>query len=248
MLKTEYVDYQDGDVTLEAYIAFDEDTAGQRPCVLVAHDWTGRRENACAAAERMAELGYVGFALDVYGKGVFGRDGDADYNASLMMPFVNDRAVLRRRMMAALTAARRLSQVDDSNIAAIGYCFGGMSILELARAGADVKGVISVHGLLGQSSLPDQKIQSKVLVLHGHDDPMVTPEQVLAFESEMTSANVDWQVHVYGNTKHAFTNPAANNPALGTVYNHTASRRAEQSIANFLRELFEEVPPLDVAP
>jgi dienelactone hydrolase len=248
MLKTEYIDYQDGDVILEAYVAFDDELAGKQPCVLIAHDWTGRRENACAAAERMAELGYVGFALDVYGKGRFGRDGDADFNASLMMPFVNERQLLRSRMFAALAAARRLSQVDDSNIAAMGYCFGGMSVLELARAGADVKGVVSVHGLLGQGNAANLTMVSKVLVLHGHDDPMVLPEQVLAFETEMTAAGVDWQVHVYGGTSHAFSNPAANSPAAGTVYNQTASRRAEQAASSFFHELFVDTVPLDVAP
>ena len=248
MLKTEYIEYRDGDVVLEAYVAFDESVSEKRPCVLVAHDWSGRRDYACAGAERMAELGYVGFALDVYGKGVFGKDGDAEGNSALMMPFVNDRALLRRRMMAALTAAQSLSQVDDSNIAAMGYCFGGMSVLELARSGALVKGVCSIHGLPGRGDIASQTVRAKVLCLHGHDDPMVSPQQLLDFEQEMTAAGVDWQVHVYGNTKHAFTNPAANNPEFGTVYSQTATRRAEQALANFLNELFVELPPLDVAP
>lgn len=248
MLKTEYLEYRDGDTVLEAYIAYDEDATEKKPCVLVGHDWTGRRDYACAAAERMADLGYVGFAADVYGKGVFGKEGDAEGNTALMMPFVEDRALLRRRMQAALTAARALSQVDESNVGAIGYCFGGMAVLELARSGADVKGVASVHGLLGQGSEPGQQIRASVLCLHGHDDPMVSPEQVLAFESEMSDAGVDWQVHVYGGTQHAFTNPAANNPDFGTVYSQTANIRAEQALANFFRELFEDTPPLDVAP
>jgi len=248
MMKTEYVEYRDGDTVLEAYIAFDDEIAGKLPCVLVAHDWTGRRSYACAAAEKMAELGYLGFALDVYGKGVFGKDGDAQGNTALMMPFVENRAFLRQRMLAALQAARELSQVDDSNIAAVGYCFGGMAVLELARSGADVKGIASVHGLLGQGDISSAVIQSKVLCLHGHDDPMVTPEQVLAFETEMTRSGVDWQVHVYGGTKHAFTNPAANNPDFGTVYSQRANQRAEAALAGFFHELFVETPPLDVAP
>lgn len=248
MLKTEYVEYRDGDVILEAYVAYDESITGKRPCVLVAHDWSGRRDYACAGAERMAEMGYVGFALDVYGKGVFGKDGDTEGNSALMMPFVNNRALLRRRMSAALTAAQSLSQVDDSNMAAIGYCFGGMAVLELARSGALVKGVCSIHGLLGQGNVANNDVLAKVLCLHGHEDPMVSPEQLLAFEQEMTDAGVDWQVHVYGSTKHAFTNPAANNPDFGTVYSQTATRRADQALANFFNELFVELPPLDVAP
>lgn len=248
MLKTEYIEYRDGDVVLEAYVAFDESITEKRPCVLVAHDWSGRRDYACAGAERMAELGYVGFALDVYGKGVFGKDGDTEGNSALMMPFVNDRALLRRRMMVALTAAQSLSQVDDSNVAAMGYCFGGMAVLELARSGALVKGVCSIHGLLGQGNVANKTVRAKVLCLHGHEDPMVSPEQLLAFEQEMTDAAADWQVHVYGNTKHAFTNPAANNPDFGTVYSQAATRRAEQALANFFNELFVELPPLDIAP
>lgn len=248
MLKTEYLEYQDGDTVLEAYIAYDENADAPQPCVLVAHDWSGRREYACAGAEKMAELGYVGFALDIYGKGVFGKDGDTDGNAALMTPYVEDRALLRRRMLAALKAARRLSQVDDDNIGAMGYCFGGMAVLELARAGASIKGVASVHGLLGQGTSHDGKIKSKVLVMHGHEDPMAPPEQVADLQQEMTDAQVDWQVHVFGNTKHAFTNPAANNPDFGTVYSQQASRRTDQALANFFHELFTETPPLDVAP
>lgn len=248
MMKTEYVEYRDADQTLEAYVAFDDASTQKRPCVLIAHDWTGRRAHACAGAERMAELGYVGFAVDIYGKGVFGKDGDVQGNSALMMPFAENRQALRQRMLAALGAARKLSQVDGSNIAAIGYCFGGMAVLELARSGADVKGVASVHGLLGQGDVSSAAIKSKVLCLHGHDDPMVTPEQVLSFETEMSAAGVDWQVHVYGGTSHAFTNPAANNRDLGTVYNQRASQRAEKALANFFHELFVEMPPLDVAP
>lgn len=248
MLKTEYLEYQDGDTVLEAYVAYDENAEAPQPCVLVAHDWSGRREYACAGAEKMAELGYVGFALDIYGKGVFGKDGDTDGNAALMTPYVEDRALLRRRMLAAFKAARRLSQVDDDNIGAMGYCFGGMAVLELARAGALVKGVASVHGLLGQGAEHEGKIKSKVLVMHGHEDPMAPPEQVADLQKEMTDAGVDWQVHVFGNTKHAFTNPAANNPDFGTVYSQQASRRTDLALANFFNELFTETPPLDVAP
>lgn len=237
-MKTEYIEYHDGDTVLEAYLAYDETATDKRPAVLVAHDWTGRRDYACAGAERMAELGYVGFALDVFGQGVFGKDGDIEGNSALITPFVEDRGLLRRRMQAALTTVRLQGRVDADNVAAMGYCFGGMAVLELARAGADVKGVASVHGLLGQGDVPNADIHARVLCLHGHDDPMVTPEQVLAFETEMTDAGVDWQVHVYGGTTHAFTNPAANNPDFGTVYNEAANRRAGLALSNFFSELF----------
>jgi len=234
---TKKIDYQDGNTQLEGYLAYHE-TGQPKPAVLVSHDWSGRRELACKGAERIADMGYIGFALDMYGKGIFGADGDAEKNGALMAPFAQDRGLLRRRINAALHAVRQLQQVDATKVAAMGYCFGGLCVLELARSGADVKSVISIHGIFAPGNIANEKITAKVLCLHGHDDPMVPPEQVLAFETEMTQANVDWQVHVYGGTMHAFTNPKANNPSFGTVYKELAAKRAYQSIANFLSEVF----------
>ena len=234
---TQSLDYSDGDTKLEAYVAF-EAAEMQQPLVLIAHDWTGRREFACQAAERIAEMGYVGLALDMYGKGVFGADGDTDGNAALMGPFAEDRGLLRQRIRAALVAGRNIPQVDPTRVAAMGYCFGGMCVLELARSGAEVLGVVSIHGILAAGEAINEDIKAKVLCLHGHDDPMVPPEQVLAFETEMTEAKADWQLHVYGSTMHAFTNPAANNPDFGTVYSATAEQRCYRSLENFLAELF----------
>ena len=209
------------------------------PVVLVAHDWSGRREFANRAAERVAGWGYVGFALDMYGKGVFGADGDTEGNAALMNPLATDRVKLRSRINAALDCVKGQPQVDGSRVAAMGYCFGGMCVLELARSGADVLGVVSIHGIFARGEVGNEAISAKVLCLHGHEDPMVPPEQVSAFEQEMTDAGVDWQVHVYGSTMHAFTNPAANNPDFGTVYNEIAERRTYQTIENFLQEIFQ---------
>ena len=234
---TQTLDYLDGDTELEAYAAF-EAAEMQKPLVLIAHDWTGRREFACQAAERIAAMGYVGLALDMYGKGVFGVDGDTDTNAALMGPFAADRGLLRQRIRAALVAGRNIPQVDPTRVAAMGYCFGGMCVLELARSGADVLGVVSIHGILAAGEAINEDIKAKVLCLHGHDDPMVPPEQVLAFETEMTEAGADWQLHAYGSTMHAFTNPAANNPDFGTVYSATAEQRSYRSLENFLAELF----------
>lgn len=233
---TKTIDYQDGNTLLEGYLAYHESTQ-PRPAVLVAHDWSGRREFACKAAERIADLGFAGFALDMYGKGIFGADGDAEKNGALMSPLASDRTLLRRRINAALQAVRQLPNVDASRIAAMGYCFGGMCVLELARSGADIRGVISVHGIFAPGKIANESITAKVLCLHGHNDPMVPPEQVLAFETEMTQAGVDWQVHVYGGTMHAFTNPKANNSGFGTVYNEVAADRAYRSIADFLIEI-----------
>ncbi|MCY4263957.1 MAG: dienelactone hydrolase family protein [Gammaproteobacteria bacterium] len=235
---TELYDYSDGDTALEGYIAFEEATE-QKPLVLVAHDWTGRREFACKAAERIAAMGYIGFAMDMYGKGVFGAEGDNALNTSLMEPFITNRTMLRQRIGSAFKAARNMAQVDQTRVAAMGFCFGGLCVLELARSGADVQGVVSIHGILAADQMPNETITARILCLHGHDDPMVPPEQVLAFETEMTEAGADWQVHTYGSTKHAFTNPQANNPDFGTVHNPVAEARAYQSLSNFLAELFE---------
>jgi len=234
----QYVEYKDGDVTLEGYVAWDDNLSGARPVVLIAHDWTGRRDIPCGKAEEMAAKGYVGFALDMYGKGVFGKDDDVEGNSALMGPLAADRSALRARIVAALEAVKALEVADVNKIAAMGYCFGGMCVLELARAGADVRGVVSIHGIFSPGDLPNENMTARVLCLHGHDDPMVPPEQVLAFEEEMSKAGVDWQVHVYGGTMHAFTNPGANNPDFGAMYNPDADRRSSQALQNFLDELF----------
>lgn len=231
------IEYKDGDTVLEGYLSFEE-TNGKRPLVLIAHDWSGRRQFANETAHYIAELGYVGFAVDMYGKGVVGEDGNVELNASLMNPLAGDRAALRKRMLAALNAGLQLPQVDSSKVAAMGFCFGGMCVLELARAGADVNGVASIHGILTAGDAPNKKIKAKVLCLHGHDDPLVPPEQVLEFESEMTAADVDWQLHAYGQTMHAFTNPAANNPDSGVQFSGRAQKRAYINLEHFFEEVF----------
>ena len=235
----ETFEYKDGDVVLEAYITYDDSITGPRPTVLVAHDWTGRRDFATSKADEVAQMGYIGIAIDMYGKGVFGKDDDADFNMSLMAPFAGDRTKLRTRIDAAVQVSKGLDVVDENKIAAMGYCFGGMCVIELARGGSDVLGVISIHGIFSPGDIVNEKISAKILCLHGHDDPMVPPEQVLAFETEMSEAGADWQVHAYGDTVHAFTNPGANDKASGVAFDPLANARASRSIENFLSELFE---------
>jgi len=231
------IGYLDGDVLLEAYFAFDDAITERRPAVLISHAWGGRDDFVAEKANKLAELGYVGFALDMYGKGVLGNSHEQ--NSKLMQPFMADRGLLQKRIKAALYAIRLLPWVDDSKIAAMGFCFGGLCVLDLARAGADLKGVVSFHGLLGApDNLVTNSIKAKVLALHGHDDPMGPFEQVLAFEQEMTKAGADWQLHTYGHTMHAFTNPKANDPAFGTVYQANADKRSWLAMKNFLAEVF----------
>jgi len=231
------IDYQDGGVLLEAFVAFDDVFAKPRPAVLINHTWAGRDNFVAEKAKKIAALGYVGFAVDMYGKDILG--SGPEENAKLMQPFIDDRNMLQQRMKTALATARQLPQVDGSLCAAIGFCFGGLCVLDLARTGIDLKGVVSFHGLLGAPGNTDNNvIKAKVLALHGHDDPMGRVQQVIAFEEEMTRAKADWQLHSYGHTMHAFTNPLANDPKLGTVYQPDADRRSWQAMQNFLVELF----------
>lgn len=231
------VSYLDDGEVLEGYFAYDDAIAGQRPVVLIHHAWAGRDEFVAEKARKLAALGYLGFATDIYGKGILGKGPDE--NARLMQPFMQDRGKLRKRLIAALAAVKTMPWADDKKIAAIGFCFGGLCALDLARSGAEICGVVSFHGLLvPPANVSPAAIKAKVLVLHGHDDPMVPPEQVLALQTELTAAGADWQVHSYGNTMHAFTNPLANDPGFGTVYQPKADVRSWQAMQNFLQEIF----------
>lgn len=236
-IKTELVEYTDNGVTLEGYLAWDDAGAASMPGVMISHAWAGRSEFECGKARLLAELGYAGFAHDLYGKGVLG--GGTAENAKLMQPFLDDRGMLQTRLAAVLETLRGRPMVDASRIAAMGYCFGGLCVLDLARTGADIQGVVSLHGLLGApGNTAGVKITAKVLALHGWDDPMAPPARVDSFAKEMTEAGADWQLHAYGNTLHAFTNPAADDLNLGVRYNAAADRRSWQSTRNFLAELF----------
>ncbi|TRW89959.1 dienelactone hydrolase family protein [Candidatus Methylobacter oryzae] len=231
------ITYLDDDVVLEAFFAFDDAIPARRPAVLINHTWAGRDEFVAEKAKKLAALGYVGFAVDMYGKGVLG--SGPEENMKLMQPFMDDRAMLQKRMKAALSAVKLMPWVDDTKIAAIGFCFGGLCSLDLARTGVDIKGVVSFHGLLSApGNAQGNAIKAKILALHGRDDPLAPAEQVLAFEQEMTEAGADWQLHAYGHTMHAFTNPVANDPARGMLYQPDADRRSWIAMQNFLAEIF----------
>ncbi len=237
MHTSDYI-YHHNDQALQGYLAFHDPLEKPRPAVLVFHDWSGRNAFACKKAEMLADMGYLGFAVDLYGDARVAET--LEEKKDLMQPFVDDRALLRDRVLAAFNALCDMDEVNNQQIAAIGFCFGGMCALDLARAGADVKGVVSFHGLLNQpENLEAGEIKARILTLHGYDDPMVEPEQVQNFCQEMTEAGVDWQVHMYGHTKHAFTNPQAHDEDLGTVYDATAASRSLQAMENFMSEIFE---------
>ncbi len=235
-IRADYVDYQDEDTVCEAYVAYPSYGQGPWPCVLVGHAWNGQNDSTRATADRLAEMGYVGFAVDVYGKGVRG-GMDAD-NSALMAPYMADRALLRRRLLAAITGAQLLARVDYDRIAMIGYCFGGLCALDLARATPpELRGVVSIHGLFTPPNLgPQAPITAKVLALHGWEDPLARPASVEALAKEMTDAGADWQLVAYGHAMHAFTFEQANMPERGFLYNEPAARRSWAALTAFLAE------------
>ena len=236
MIKERLVEYQHNGTILEGLLAYDDSTAGARPGILVSHAWGGRGEFECNKARALAELGYAGFALDLYGKGVLG--SNPEENTRLMTPFLEDRALLQARLTLALETMQSQEEVDSDNCAAIGFCFGGLCVLDLARIGTNIKGVISFHGLFTPpGNTGGTNIKARVLALHGNEDPMVPVDAVTGLENELTAAGADWQIHVYGNTKHAFTNPEANMPDMGLLYNADADRRSWQTMKNFLGEV-----------
>lgn len=234
------INYLDGDTVLEGFFAYDDKVEGRRPAVLINHAWAGRNDFVAEKALKLAELGYFAFAVDMYGKGVLGQN--IDQNKALMQPFMDDRKLVLSRMNAALYAVKQMPWVDDNQLAAIGFCFGGLCVLDLARSGVDIKGVVSFHGLLDfPAAQQKNKVLSKVLVLHGNDDPMVSETQLETLRRDLSIAGADWQIHIYGHTMHAFTNPAANDPGFGTVYNSDAERRSWASMQLFLQDIFDRM-------
>ena len=220
--------------THEGFVAVPEGD-GPHPLVLVAHAWNGQADFDRDKATMLAELGYIGFAIDMFGKG--NRGETMEECSALIAPFTEDRSKIRAGILKALEVAKALPEADASRVAAIGFCFGGMTVLDLARSGEDVRGVVSFHGLLGPSGLDAAPIKAKVLALHGYDDPMGPPEDLAAFLEEMNAGGADFQVHAYGQTVHAFTVPDAADHAHGIVYNEVAAKRAFASMKAFLAEI-----------
>lgn len=238
-IRTTAVEYREGDDVFEGFMAWDAARAGTAAGVLIAHDWAGLHEPSRERAIQMAGLGYVGFALDAYGKGKRGEQ--AGDNSALMNPLLADRALLRRRLLAAVRALRAQDACDASRIAATGYCFGGLCVLDLARANPEaLKAVVCFHGIYAPPELGEQgPIAAKVLVCHGWDDPYTPPPAMQALAVELTEAKADWQVHAYGSTMHAFTNAMANAPEGGVKYNASADRRSFLAMKNFLEETLD---------
>ncbi len=220
-------------------MAYDTSFTGRRPGVLVVHQWKGLTDYERKRADMLARLGYTAFALDVYGKGVRPRDNqEAGAEAG---KYKKNRELLRVRALAGLNVLQQHPMTDPQRIGAIGYCFGGTTVIELARSGADIAGVVSFHGGLDSPRPEDgRNIKCKVLALHGADDPFVPAKDLAAFEDEMRQANVDWQLVKYGGAVHSFTElTAGDNHLVGAAYNEKADRRSWEAMRQFLAEIFK---------
>ena len=235
-VKTEPVEYRQGDTVLQGWLAYDDAVKGPRAGVLLVHDWLGATEHQKAQVEKLAALGYVALAADIYGKGV--RPANAQAASAEAGKYYKDPALMRARVRAGLDFLASRPQADASRLAVTGYCFGGRCALELARSGAPLRAVVTFHGSLATATPEDAKnIKASVLALHGADDPFVKPEEVKGFMDEMRAANVDWQLVQYSGAVHSFTDPrAGNDNSKGGAYNATADRRSWQAMKDFLAE------------
>jgi dienelactone hydrolase len=234
---TKSIDYTQGDAQLRGYLAYDDAIQGKRPGVLIVHEWWGLNDYAKQRARQVAELGYVAFALDMYGKDVIAKDRE---EAARKSNEFKGKPIIRERARAGYEVIAKQAQVDPKRIAVMGYCFGGTTALELAYSGAELIGVVSFHGGLVPPK-PGDKFDAKILALHGADDPFVPAEAVTAFEQGMRTSGADWQLVAYGGAVHTFTNPkAGSDSSTGSAYNEKADRRSWQAMQDFFKEIFAE--------
>ncbi len=233
------VEYRDGDTLLEGYYSYDDSIIkGKRPAVLIVHQWMGLTDYEKKRADMLATLGYNVFAVDIYGKGV--RPKDTKEAGALATKYKTDRDLLRRRVNAGLDVLEKNELTDPKKVAAIGYCFGGTTVIELARSGADIAGVVSFHGGLDSPKPEDgRNIKCKVFAMQGADDPFVTPKDMAAFEDEMRKNRVDWELIKFGGAVHSFTQwDAGSDNSKGAAYNEEADKRSWEDMKQFFAEIF----------
>lgn len=236
-IKTEVVTYKDGKTELEGFIGYDDSVKTPRPGILIVHQWMGLSENEKMRAQKLAELGYVAFAVDIYGKGV--RPQNQQEAGKLATEYKNNRPLFRQRELAAYNFFKKDKRVDAKKLVVMGYCFGGTGALELARTGSPLSGVVSFHGGLSNPTPQDaKKIKAPVLVLHGAIDPNVPLSEVEAFQKEMNEAKADYQFIAYANAVHAFTQKeAGNDNSKGAAYNELADQRSWKALVSFLGDV-----------
>jgi dienelactone hydrolase len=234
---TQALQYKQDDTILAGYLAYDDAIKGKRPGVLVVHEFWGLNKFAQGRAEKLAELGYVAFAVDMYGQGKVTENRD---EARALASHVRSTPLMRERAQAGLKVLAQSSLVDPQRLAAIGFCFGGTTVLELAYSGADLRGVVSFHGGLTAPRPEDLKnIKAGILVLHGADDPLIKPEEIAAFQDAMRQAKADWQMILFGGAVHSFTNPEADRHKMpGVAYDARTAARAFKYMEIFFTEIF----------
>lgn len=235
-IKGTTLEYYDGEQRCIGEYFLPPGAPANSPLVLVVHAWDGLGDEVRDKASRLAAQGYIAFAVDVHGDGVLHTDFSTVQE--VLGPFMMDRPMLLRRLLAAVTASKTIPNADTSRLGVMGYCFGGTCALDLARSGGtDIKAAVSFHGGLATNGMEATPITAPLLVLHGHDDPMVPPQAVAEFQQEMSERQADWQLISYGHTVHGFTRPQANAPELGVVYNPLADRRSWQAMLQFFAEV-----------
>jgi dienelactone hydrolase len=236
-IATREIAYQAGATGYSGLLTWDAANLDPKPGVLLAPTVRGRSDFEQQRATELVHLGYTALVIDLYGSAT--RNDDIAQKRGYMNALRSDRAALQAHMLAWLALAKSQPEIDANRVAAIGYCFGGLCVLDLARTGADFAAAVSFHGIFAPpGNTAGNTVRSKVLALHGWDDPLATPEAVVALGHELTDMGADWQIHAYGNTLHAFTNPAAQDSEAGTVYSADANRRSWQAMQDFFAELF----------
>jgi dienelactone hydrolase len=237
-VKTKTVGYRDGDVELQGFLAWDDAVKGKRPGVIVVHEWWGLNDYAKKRAEMLAKLGYVAFAIDMYGKGKV--TDHPDQASAWMKQIADNAAAAQKRALLGLDILRRNALVDPTRIAAIGYCFGGATVMQMAYAGADLAGVVSFHGSLPVATDEQgRQIKAKILVAHGSADSFVPRERVAEFQQALDKAGADWQMITYGGARHGFTNPGADKYGVENIrYNKNADIRSWQEMRQFFADIF----------
>ena len=239
-IQTEAVEYRDGDTLLQGYVSWDNDIEGKRPGILVVHEWWGLDNYARQRAEMLADLGYVAFAVDMYGKGQV--TNHADQANAWMTQITDNIDGWQKRANLWLNHMKAHPLVNPDDTAAIGYCFGGATVMQLAYSGADIDGVVSFHGSLPAANENQyDSINAKILAAHGNADPFVPAEQVAKFKQALDAAGADWQLLSFGGTKHSFTNPnAAEHGMEALAYDEKADRRSWLAMQNFFDEIFQD--------
>ncbi|MCR9228796.1 MAG: dienelactone hydrolase family protein [Flavobacteriaceae bacterium] len=240
MIQTNNFSYADDGQSYSGIVAHDDSIRGKRPVVLVAHTWAGQSQFETDKAIELAKRGYLALAMDLYGEGKRAKDNtEAE---ELMNQVATDRQKLLDRIMLAFNSIKGHDLADPEKVGIIGFCFGGKCALDLARSGTDFKGAVSFHGLLDPNGLEQEEedIKAKVLVLHGWEDPMAFPKDVVSLGYELTDRNAVWEMDVFGGTGHAFTNPNAHAPDDGMIYSPLATDRSWLRMLNFFEEVFAD--------